>query len=228
MSMKVAIYGRVRKLLEAIDASSASDEEQLALTPQLEQLVAAGASPYREITRAGRAFYSGTTAAAAAVVAIPTTGVMFQLFNSSPDAGKVMVIDWVAALNVVSTAVASQATLLLNLGQQKEAAVPTVGTMAIRKANGMSSSTGFNDTIAVPSTAALSAGTGVAAAWFPYGKTGVKTGAAATPGYGIFEPVDGRLIVPPYHTLGINVLANVIGETFQVWCGWHEVQTDLG
>jgi hypothetical protein len=43
----VKIIGRIRKALEGIDTASPGDDEQIALTGQLEQLVALGASPVR-------------------------------------------------------------------------------------------------------------------------------------------------------------------------------------
>jgi hypothetical protein len=49
--MEVKVLGRVRKLLEGLDAEPpGSSDEQIALTAQLEQLVAPGAAPFREIT----------------------------------------------------------------------------------------------------------------------------------------------------------------------------------
>ncbi|HUS61341.1 MAG TPA: hypothetical protein VMY34_04030, partial [Acidimicrobiales bacterium] len=80
--MDVNVIGRVRKLLEGVDAEVGGAPAQIALTPQLEQLVAQSSAPYREMTRMGRAFYTGTTTAVAAVVAIPTTGHMFSLYNN--------------------------------------------------------------------------------------------------------------------------------------------------
>lgn len=225
--MEVKILGRVRKLLEGIDGSSVGDDEQIALTPQLEQLVAFGAAPYREITRMGRAFYTGTTAAIGAVVAVPTTAALFALYNNAPDGGRSMVIDWVAAQNVVSTAVAGQAQLLGNLGQVRETA-PTDAALAIKKANGYGA--GTNDSVArsILNATALPATTGLAANWFPIGPSASKPGVAGTPGYGLYQTVDGRFIVPPGRYFALHVLANVVGETFVGFVGWHEAQLNLG
>src|SRR3954466_4146880 len=120
--MEAHMIARVRKLLEGIDSSSVSDNEQITLTPQLEQLVAQSSSPYREIVRMGRAFGVTNTTAVAAVVAVPTTAVHLALYNNAPDGGRSLVIDWVSAQNVVSTAVATQAQLLVNIGQVRETA----------------------------------------------------------------------------------------------------------
>ena len=59
--MDAKVIGRIRKVLEGIDAGAVGDDEQLTLTQQLEQLIAAGSAPYTEITRAGRAFQVTTT-----------------------------------------------------------------------------------------------------------------------------------------------------------------------
>lgn len=225
--MDAHIIGRVRKLLEGIDGSSVSDNEQITLTPQLEQLVAAGAAPFREITRMGRAFAVSNVTAAAAVVAIPTTAVNLAIYNNAADAGRSLIIDWVSAQNVVSTAVASQAQLLVCVGQLRETAPTDLG-LAIKKLNGYGG--GSADTVVrtITSGTALPAATGIAANWFPYGPSVGKPGAAGTPGYGLWAPVDGRIIVAPGRYFAVQVIANVVGETFISQIAWHEAQLNLG
>lgn len=225
--MDAHIIGRVRKLLEGIDGSSVSDNEQITLTPQLEQLVAAGAAPFREITRMGRAFAVSNVTAAAAVVAIPTTAVNIAIYNNAPDGGRSLIIDWVSASNVVSTAVASQAQLLVCIGQVREAA-PTDLALGIKKLNGYAG--GSVDTVVrtITSGTALPATTGVAANWFPYGPSVGKPGVAGTPGYGLWAAIDGRIIIPPGRYFAVQVIANVVGETFISQVGWHEAQLNLG
>jgi hypothetical protein len=221
------LFGRVRKVLEAVDASAGGDDEGYTLNQQLEMLVAPGSSPYSEVTRAGRAFYTGTTTAVAAVVAIPTTAVLLALYNNDADGGRSLVIDWVAASMAAKTAAAGQAQLLLNLGQVRETA-PTDAGLAVKKANGLGS--GTNDTKArtIVGGTALPAATGVAANWIPWGPAVGFPGAAATPGGGLWAQVDGRLIVPPGRYLAVHVLADVVGSTFQGFVGWHEKQLTLG
>lgn len=224
--MDINIIGRVRKLLEAIDWTGAAQEEQIRLSEQLELLIAQGTAPYSEITRVGRSFFVNTTAAVAAVVAIPTTGHLLSIFNNEPDSGRSFVIDWIAASNVVSTAVASQAQLLANIGQVRETA-PVDAALAIKKLNGLG---GGNDSRArtILTGTALPATTGIAANWFPIGPSVTKPGVAATPGYGLWAEVNGRIIVPPGRYFAMHVLANAVGETFQGFIGWHEKQLTLG
>lgn len=221
------VHGYVRKPLEAVDAVALGTSEQpIVLNPQLEQLVAPGASPWEEITRVGRSFQVHTAAAIAAVVAIPTTAHMLALYNAEPEGGRSLIIDFVAASNVVSTAVASQATLLGLVGQLPEVA-PTDAALGITKLNGNGAG---QDTqvMTILNATALSAATGLAANWFPLGPSAGKPGAAATPGYAIWADVNGRIIVPPKRFFAVHVLANVVGETFLAYIGWHERQLALG
>jgi hypothetical protein len=222
------LFARIRKALEGIDSEApGSDARDVTMTQQLELLMAQGAAPYREIVKPGRAFQTHTAAAIGAVVAVPTTAHMLALYNAEPDGGRSYVIDWLAATNVVSTAVASQAQLLANVGQEREAS-PTDAALAITKMNGLGPAAG-SDTRAktILNATALSAVQGIAANWFPVGPSVGKPGAAGTPGYGLWAAVDGRIIVPPGRFLAIHVLANVVGETFLAYVGWHEVKLDL-
>jgi hypothetical protein len=164
----VKIIGRIRKALEGIDTGSPGDDEQIALTGQLEQLVALGASPYGEITRLGRAYKVGTAAAVAAVVAIPTTAAMLQLYNNEPDGGRSLIIDWVAASGVAKTAAAGQAQILVCVGQVREA-IPADAALAIVKMNGLGGGNGDTKARTVLTATALPAATGVAANWMPWG-----------------------------------------------------------
>ncbi len=225
--MDVKITGRIRKLLDGLDAGAVGDDEAVVLDQQRNLFVALGAAPYTDIARIGRAFYVNTTTAVAAVVAIPTTAAGFAIYNNEPDGGRSFIVDWVAAQNVVSTAVASQAQILVNLGQVREA-IPADAGLVIKKANGLGG--GSNDTRArtTLTATALPAATGLQTNWVPVGGNGVKPGVAGTPGYGMFQTLDGRFIVPPGRYFAIHVLANVVGETFQMFVGWHERQMQLG
>lgn len=223
MPTEVRIIGRIRRLLEALDDAGDGSEHALTLTQQLELLTALGAAPYQEIVRPGRAFWTGTTAAIAAVVAIPTTAHMLALFNTEPDNGRSLIIDWVAAQNVVSTAAAGQAQVIANIGQVREV-MPTAAAVTFKKLNGMGGGQPDTSAIAILNATALPATTGLAANWFPLGPSTSKPGAAATPGHGVFHHVEGRVIVPPGRYFALHVLANVIGETFVVFCGYHEKQ----
>lgn len=225
--MEVKMLGRIRKLLEGIDAESVgTSDEQLAMTQQLEVLVAQSSAPYREITRMGRAFVVGTSAAVASVVTTPATVHMFSLYNNEPDGGRSYVIDWIAASGVAKTAAAGQQQMLCNIGQVREAA-PTDSGLVAKKLDGMGTG---NDTKArtILTATALSAAMGVATNWFPFGPAVGSPGAAATPGHGVWVAVDGRIIVPPGRFFATHVLADVVGSTYLAYIAWHEVQLTLG
>lgn len=222
--MDVSPQGRVRRVLEGIDAAGIDTEKQFALTQQLEQLVALGSAPYEEIVRIGRSFVVNTTTAIGAVVAIPTTAHMLAIYNNEPDGGRSYVIDWLAAQNVVSTAVASQAQLLCNVGQVRETA-PTDAALAVKQLDGFGNKDSRVRTIL--NATALPATTGIAGQWLPWGPSVGKPGAAGTPGYGLWAAVDGRIIVPPGRYFALHVLANVVGETFMAFIAWHEAQLTL-
>lgn len=225
--MMTKIAGRIRKVLEGIDVGSSGDDEQLVLSGQSELLVANGASARGEVVRAGRAFWTGTTTAVAAVVAIPSTGVNVALYNNDVDSGRSLVIDWVAAQNVVSTAVVAQAQMLMNIGQVREA-IPADAALTIKKRNGLGSGTNDTKVRTIVGGTALPAATGIAANWVPVGVASQKPSAVATPGYGMYQQIDGDIIVPPGRYFALNVIANVVGETFVAFVGWHERQLALG
>jgi hypothetical protein len=225
--MDVLAQGRIRKPLEGIDASAVGDIEEMVLTQQLEVLVAAGKAPYTEICRLGRAFQVTNTTAVAAAVAIPTTTAGLQLYNGEPDGGRSYVIDFISASNVVSAATAAQASLVCIVGQVREA-VPTNSALVAKKLNGLGG--GTNDTKArtVLTGTTLPATTGIAADWIPVGPSAAKPGVAATPGYSLYYEPNGRIIVPPGRFFAVQVIANVVGETFVHCIAWHELQLTLG
>lgn len=223
------LVGRVRKVFEAVDAETPSkDLADLTLTQQLELLVALGAAEYEQVIANGRAVWTGTTAAIAGVVAVPTTAHMLAIWNTEPDGGDSLVIDFVAAQNVVSTAVASQAQILVNQGQVRETG-PADAALTFKKCNGMGQVGKAVDVpaITILNATALPATTGLAANWVPVGQNGVKAGAAATPGYGMYEKLNGRFICPPGRYFAMHVLANVVGETFVTFMGFHRKRMAL-
>lgn len=225
--MEVRVIGRIRKVLEAIDSGSQGDEEQIALTPQLEQLVAASATPYGEITRVGRAFQVTTTTAVAAAAAIPSTAGGLSLYNNEPDGGRSYIIDFISANGVATAAAAGHAQLLALIGQVRETA-PTNSALIPKKLNGLGG--GTNDTKArtILTGTALPAATGIAADWFPVGMGIERAAAASLPGAGLYWAAEGRIIVPPGRYFSMQVLADTAASTFQLCIAWHEKQLILG
>jgi hypothetical protein len=223
--MDVEIRGRIREMLKALDPGQVGDEEKIALTPQLEQIVAPGAAPWREIVRGGRAFFTNTTTAVASVVALPTTAVALALYNNEPDGGRSLILDWAGAINIVAGAATGTSQLIANLGQIRETA-PTNANLSIKKANGMGVGNDSKALTIVGGTA-LPAGTGLAANWFPIAPAVGKPGAVAV-GPALYAALDGRFIVPPGRYFALHTFSDIVTDTFQVFVGWHEVQLTLG
>jgi hypothetical protein len=222
------IYGRVRKVLEAIDEEAqGSSPIEVTLTQQLELLIAQATAPYQEFVRPGRAFWTGTTVAVAGVVAIPTTAIMLALFNNDPDGGRSLVVDWVAASGVAKTAAAGQQQLLGLIGQLRETA-PTTAGLSVKRRNGMGGAASDTCALTTVGGTALPATTGLAANWFPLGPAVGSPGAAATPGHGAYHAVKGDIIVPPGRYFAMHVLSDVVGSTYQGFIGWHELTMQLG
>jgi hypothetical protein len=222
----VKSFARIRELLRSIEQRAGGDDEQLGLDEQGNLLIIPGGAAYDEITRAGRAFKAGTTTAVAAVVAIPTTAVGFAIYNNEPDGGRNYFIDRVWGQNVASTAVACQAQLLALVGQVREAA-PT-DAMPANSLISLSGLAGKDTKVrAILTATALPATTGLQGYWLPVGQNGTKPGVAGTPGYGMEALLQGRIVVPPGRYFAVHVLANVVGETFQLGIEWHEKLTTI-
>lgn len=226
MSTEVSIYSRVRKMLEGWSFSGQDTEQQLVVNNQLELLIAQSAVPYQEIVRSGRVVKIGTTSPVPAIVAMPTTAVALGVYNGEPDNGKTFIVDWIGAVNAVSTAVVAQAQMLALVGQVREVA-PADAALPIVKMNGMGSAVDANIRTILTATP-LPANTGLAANWFPMGPSITKPSAVATPGYGLWSDVSGRFMIPPGRYGAIHVMANVVGETFNVFMVGHMKQIELG
>jgi hypothetical protein len=227
MGTEVKVFGRVRKLLETLDRSSAGNaEEQLSMTEQLELAIAHGTAPYGEIVRVGRAFEVHTVAAIAAVVALPTTAAMLSLQNMEADGARALVIDRVWALNIAHTAAAGQQALIGCLGQTRVAALGALSALPRNPLNGNGGSDSKSQSYL--NAVALDAVTGVAGNWrlLP-GQTGFGS-STALPGAWQNAEINGRIIVAPGRVFGVHVLADLVGSTYLVGIEWHEKLLTLG
>src|SRR5207245_1972082 len=119
--------------------------------------------------------------------------------------------------------------LLALVGQVREAA-PTDATPAnaLLKLNGNGGGSFDTKARMILTATALPAGTGLQGYWIPVGQPGIKTGVAATPGYGMEAMINGRMIGPPGRYFAVHVLSSVVGETFQIGVEWHEKLLRLG
>jgi len=138
--------------------------------------------------------------------------------------GGAVKIGTTAAIDGV-VAVATQAQILALVGAVRETA-PTDAALALVKLNGNGNAS--LNIRSILNATALPATTGLAANWFPWGSQMLKTGAAATPGYGGQAMVNGGIIVPPGRYFAMHVLSSVVGETFVAFAGVHMKQLNLG
>ncbi len=185
---------------------------------------APGAAKFEDICRSGKLFSVITTTATVSCTAIPTTTAGVGLFNTEPDGGRSIIIDAIFANQITCQNILSQYGLIYVLGQTRVAALS--GALVIRKMNGLGPNA---DSIcdAKAGGAILDAVTGVAIGWTPIGPT-ANTSVVSLPGCVLYAEVDGRIIVPPGHQFGVNVMG---GDATGTWnCGviWHEKQITLG
>lgn len=225
------MLGRLRLLLRGIDQGSPGDDEQIALSEQGELIAAIGSSFYEETVKIGRSFEVHTTAAIAAVVALPTTASMLSIWNGEPDGGRSYVIDRVWGLRIVSTtAIASQAALIGCLGQTR---VATLGAASGLPLNALNSNGGKDSKLtSYLNAVALDAVTGVTGNWrvLP-GQTGglkISAGAATVGGDFINADINGRIIVAPGRAFGVHIFAPLVAETFICGIEYHEKLLRLG
>ncbi len=187
-----------------------------------ELLTAAGDAKYTEITRAGSFIYRNTTAVAA-LTGLPTTATNTAFRNSADDGGPSVIIDAIFALQIGNGAAAfGQWGMIYVIGQTRVDS-QAVDVLVPRKANGLGSTSGQVGTVVTQSIGgtALDGTTGVAIGWMPIGPT-VTTVVASLPGTQMWADVDGRLILPPGHIIGLHVLASQTTPTFVMGMMWHE------
>ena len=187
-----------------------------------EQLVAAGDAKYTDITRAGGFIYRNSTAVAA-VTGLPTTATNTAFRNSADDGGPPVIIDAIFALQIGNGAAAlGQWGIIYVMGQTRVDS-QAVDVLIPRKTNGLGSTSGQVGTVVTQSIGgtALDATTGVAIGWMPIGPT-ARAVVASLPGTQMFARVDGRLILPPGHIIGLHVLGSQTTPTFIMGMMWHE------
>ena len=181
-----------------------------------EQLVAQGLPRYTEMTRLGQGWQVITTTGVAGLVVRPSTLSLATLFNNEAGGGASYIIDRIFAFNLVSTAVVGQAGLWICMHPQ--ITKPTADITAFR---------GYTGKQGHPGGAILDVdATVLDQGWFPVGVSqnlvnGITPGALLE-----FLP-EGRFIVPPQQAISVQVVSNVVGNTYTVGFGWYEVQLDL-
>lgn len=213
----------------AVVRGSAPDDNAERSTANLQSsnrgdlLVAQGLPPLTELVRLGKTWHMRTATASAfdLVAAQPTTLAVAILYNNEPVGGKSYVIHDISASIIVSSAAASQLTLLAqvlpNAGSTATAPTHSSTTTLITNMAGVSNA---YDGLALR---AVNVTTFVANLWKIVGVSGGH--AAANIGAGVFADIAGGIIIPPKGALGVNLVAGTVATAGGLaGITWSEVQ----
>lgn len=222
---EIAVLGKVRGINVDQLEEQQSEEIQIAVNAQAELIHANAAAYNQENARGGRSFWVANAIGTpvAAVTAIPTTAAILSIYNNEPDGGRSYVIDYVWAFNVAVTAVTIFHSGMIGLLGQVREAIPTAGAPVIKSSHGM----GKLDTRCRPVVAALPAGTGLAAHWFPIGETWINS-VVTLPGHAMINDCQGRYICPPGRYFAVHVISSITTNTYIMGIGWTEKNLLLG
>jgi hypothetical protein len=222
---EIAVVGKVRGTNVDQLEEQGSEEIQIHLNSQAEQIHANAAACGQENARSGRSFWVANAIGTpvAALTAIPTTAACISIYNNEPDGGRSYVIDYVWAFNVAVTAITIFHSGMIGLLGQVREGIPAAGAPVIKSSHGM----GKLDTRCRPVVAALPAGTGLAALWFPLGNTWINS-VVTLPGHSMIADCQGRYIVPPGRYFAVHVMSSITTNTYICGIGWTEKLLQLG
>jgi len=206
----------MKSLMKLIRRGGTSEEVEAKSNKFGELLEAQGMPRYAEMTRLGQGWQVITTAGVAGLVVRPSTLSLATLFNNEAGGGKCFVIDRIFAFNLVSTAVVGQGGLWICMHPQ--ITKPTADITAFRGYAGNQNYPG--KAIFDVDAAVLDQG------WFPVGVSQNLVNGI-TPGALLEFLAEGRFIVPPQQAISVQVVSNVVGNTYTVGFGWHEVVLDM-
>ncbi len=155
-----------------------------------------------------------TPTAVAALVVRPTTVAAITFWNGENPLGKDLVLDRIFALNLVTTAAETFASLWYCVHEAMSKPTNDIVTLL-----------GTGDGRVQGSNVIVDQGaTVINDGWFPAGIGSQAEAAGVLPG-GLLEwEVKGRIKVPPGHGLSLHVVSGVVGDTFQPGAAWHRTQ----
>jgi hypothetical protein len=180
-------------------------------------LVAQSLPPRAELVSRGHSWFV-KGAAAAPVVATPTTASLLLLWNGSSD--RVYVIDSVFLVQVVVTAAIQNVGILANIAKQKVTTAPTNDLTPLP----LYGNRKYAGEAIVDEGATLDAVNGVAAAWMPLGSTGPGQNTLQI-GTIVDVDVQGLIILPPGGQLALTALAGTAtAASVQLGVRWHELK----
>ena len=191
-------------------------ESRFGLVNGGETVVAEGLPRATEITRLGNSWSAviPTGSAFTHVADMPTTRAELALYNG--DASKSYVIDSVWWYCLTSITAASGATLIYQVAPA--AALTDNSAILINSPMGKVYNGKAKRAVAV-TTMTANKWTALASA---------QAGAAVSIGVGLFADVQGRVIVTPGMTLGLNVVVGTATGTALIGVAWHEVNLNIG
>jgi hypothetical protein len=193
------------------------DRQPLLGNKRGELLVAAGLPPLAEVVSRGNSWFV-MGAAAAPVVATPTTASLLLLWNGSAD--RVYVIDSVFLVQVVITAAIQNVGILANVNTQKVTTAPTKDLTPLALYGGRK----YSGDAVVDEGATLDATNGAAANWMPLGSTGPGQNTLQI-GTIVDVDVKGLIILPPGGQLALTALAGAAtAASVQLGIRWHEMK----
>jgi len=161
-----------------------------------------------------------TDAAVAALVVRPTTTSLLTLHNGENYGGNSLIMDRLFCFQLVSGAAASYYTMWYCLhapainvakGANELTAITEWGTGDGRDSQ-------FGTVRAEVDATVIDDG------WFPCGGTGPVEATGVLPGGGTEWECNGRLVVPPGHSLSMHVSASSVNEDFTVGAAWWRMK----
>jgi len=178
-------------------------------------LTAQGMPSGAEITRQGESWaMMATTATLAAVVVRPSTVAMFEIFNAYQSGGPSLIIDRVFYFNIVSTNVSESFSGWAQVSTpNRVAAAPTTGNFTVRGSTGRA----YGGAVIGTETATV-----LDSGWFPWAESRWHTLGGVLPQGTAIGEVNGRLIVPPGASLGLQVVASLVTQKFTCGASWYE------
>lgn len=179
-------------------------------------LVTQGGSKYGEMARAG-GIWNIKSAAAAPLVAVPTTTALLEVYNNT-NSGMAMEVLEVFYFHLLGTAALHNISIWGMVTAQK--AAPSTGTLVVASQSGRGL---YTDTATTRVTSGTST-TVIATGWRPIGATGPGVVSTALPGEGQSFPVDGQFWVPPGCSFCLQTVdALATASSVQMGLVWNEV-----
>jgi hypothetical protein len=214
--MLIKIAGRVRGLF-AGNYPENREDEQFHLNNRGDQIIAVGLPELTEIVRLGESWAVMTSAAIAALTAIPSTTGGLNLWNGEAPGGKSYVIDSVGSTEVVVDATQANHTSLFVMNSKPPVAAPADAGLTFRSLSGRLYGGRARTTV---NAAVVNDG------WLPIGTSAPVAAAAAGSAWKTMDvPVRGLYIVPPGGNFSVHAAKAVAtASQMQFFIRFHEVQ----